>query len=417
MIDNTKVQLMQKMFYEAVNEAKPENLFEKIYENYFLNRFFRKVFVTGFGKASAAMASALEKNLSKDFCKEFYGKIIVPDGYSVECNKIDILLGSHPIPDKRSLLASQKILDETKNLTSDDLLVVLISGGGSSLFCLPHDGISLKQKQDINNQLLKSGASIKEINCVRKHLSKVKGGNLAKIAYPAECISLAISDVPGDLPSVIASGPTVSDETSCKNALEVVDKYHIKISNLIRSNLSSYKFETPFKDDKMLKSSSYHLLATPKKSLDAAAKLAKKSGFEPIILGDKLEGYSRELATWMSSKVIEFGKGKALISGGETTVIVRGNGIGGRNVEFLNALCLEGNFFALAADTDGVDGADNVAGAFITPDILSKSEKLGINPRKFLDNNDSHTFFKLIGNQIITGPTFTNVNDFRVILT
>ncbi len=417
MLENNKCKLMKDMFFEAVKVAKPENFISKEVNIIFNNKRFNNVFVSGFGKASGAMAKQLERVFPLENCSNFFGNVIVPTGYEKKCKHIEVVFGSHPVPSQNSILATKNIVEKAKTLGVNDLMIVLISGGGSSLFCMPHEDISLIQKQKITKQLLINGAPIDKMNCVRKHLSKVKGGNLASMAYPASTISLAISDVPGDSPSIIASGPTVADNSSSLDALEIIDNFNIDIPLKVRNLLLSGKSETPFSNNKKLEKSRFHLLAKPMKSLEAAAKLAKKHGFEPIILSDKLQGNSKDLAAWMSKKIKEYGEGKAIISGGETTVIVKGNGIGGRNVEFLNALCLEGNFFALAADTDGVDGMAEVAGAVITPDTVVRAKKIGLDPITILKNNNSHALFKFLGDQIITGPTYTNVNDFRVILT
>jgi hydroxypyruvate reductase len=304
-------------------------------------------------------------------------------------------------------------------------MLVLVSGGGSSLFCLPHEAITLQQKQKITSDLLAAGAPINQLNCVRKHLSAVKGGRLAVAAYPAVTLAFSISDVPGDDVTVIASGPTVADPTSAAQACGLLADYDIEIPATVEELLNSPACETPFADHPFLSRSEMHIVATPKKSLNAAADIAKEAGYQPLLLGDALEGPSRDLAAWMAEQARKVGPGKALISGGETTVKVSGSGYGGRNAEFAHALCLdlanESSFYALAADTDGIDGrtlpSGPVAGSMVKPDTLSRAAAQGLDAAAMLEDNDSHSFFTALGDAIVTGPTKTNVNDFRVVLT
>ncbi len=417
MSSQEKINLMKQMYHAAVQSAHPENFMAKAISDHLPANKTGRIFVTGFGKASAVMAKAFEDVMPEQMRQRLEGMIIVPDGHEEECRFIKICSAAHPVPDERGRKAAQQIMDIAKSLDEADLMVVLVSGGGSSLFCVPHETVGFTLKQDITQQLLKNGAPIDAMNCVRKHLSAGKGGQLAKAAYPAATCSFAISDVPGDSPSVIASGPTVGDDSTKEQALAILEKYQIKTPDQIRLFLGKDGHETPFSDDASLSKSLMHVVATPQKSLQAAAEIATQAGYTPLNLGDDLQGLSRDLAIEMAAKAQNALPRSALISGGETTVIVTGNGTGGRNAEFLHALSLQGQFYALAADTDGIDGGAAVAGAYITPDILDRAAELGVYSRAMLENNDSHSFFALLDTQIITGPTKTNVNDFRVILT
>ena len=417
MSSSEKIALMKHMFAAAVEAANPENFMADAVRQILQTPYEGKIFVTGFGKASAVMAHAFEAALPKAQQDRLEGMVIVPDGHGVSCQTIKIIEASHPVPDSRGLNAASQIMERAQKLQETDLMIVLISGGGSSLFCVPHPDLGFSEKQDITTQLLRNGAPIDAMNCVRKHLSAGKGGRLAVAAYPASTISLAISDVPGDDPCVIASGPTCADPTTATQALDILNRYDIQVSDRVLSLLNSPNCETPFAKDIGLSKSEMHILATPLKSLQAAAEIARMAGYNPVILGDSLEGESRILAAEMAEIARNSPEKTALISGGETTVIVKGSGTGGRNVEFIHALALEGYFYGLAADTDGIDGGAPVAGAYITPESCVKASALGLDPRAYLENNDSHSFFAAIDSQIITGPTKTNVNDFRVILT
>ncbi len=416
MSPDEKINLMKAMFDAAVQTAHPENFIAAAVAETLVAAPTGRIFVTGFGKASAVMASAFEAAAPTELRARLEGLVIVPDGHSSPCMQIEIIEAAHPVPDQRGLQAAAKILEAASHLGDNDLMVVLVSGGGSSLFCLPHPNISFQTKQDITGQLLKAGAPIDEMNCVRKHLSMVKGGQLASAAYPAKTLSFAISDVPGDDPAVIASGPTVGDDSTAQQAMDILMRYQIEVPEAVYAHLQSDACETPFSGDACLSKSEMQVLATPMKSLQAAAEVALKAGYNPVILGDALEGESCALAAEMAEIAKASPPQTALISGGETTVIVRGAGKGGRNAEFIHALALQGAFFGLAADTDGIDGAMAVAGAYITPDTLARAENLEIDAKARLEDNDSHGFFAALENQIITGPTKTNVNDFRVIL-
>ncbi|MGB0756490.1 MAG: glycerate kinase type-2 family protein [Candidatus Puniceispirillaceae bacterium] len=413
---------MTQMFLRAVDAAQPAQFMAQalpLLEADF-HRLARtdagRLVIGGFGKASAAMAQAFEQVIPPALLSRTEGLIIVPDGHEVDTSMVRVVSASHPVPDGRGRDAAAEMLAQAGRLGADDLLVMLISGGGSSLCCLPAEDISLSQKQALTSALLKAGANIAEMNIVRKHLSQIKGGRLAAAAYPAKTVSIGISDVPHDDISVIASGPTVADNSSCADALALIDHYRLEIPPAIRSALNTGALESIFAGDERLSHASYHLLATPQKSLEAAAEYARSRGYEPVILGDSLEGEARELAREMADIVSQASEGKAFISGGETTVTVTGTGVGGRNVEFIHALASMLPCYGLAADTDGIDGGAEIAGAYITPMTAQKADAAGLDMAAMLDNNDSHSLFARLDQQIITGPTLTNVNDFRVIL-
>jgi glycerate 2-kinase len=381
-----------------------------------------RTLVVGTGKASAAMAQALENNWNGPVS----GLIVTRYGHAVPCRQIEIVEAAHPVPDDAGTNGARRMLDMVKGLTSDDLVIALISGGGSALLSLPAQGISVEEKRAVNRALLKSGAPISEMNCVRKHLSAIKGGRLAAAAYPARVVSLVISDVPGDDLAAVGSGPTVADPTTFAQARAILAKYRIDAPPAVIRHLEQAVDETPKPGDPRLAGVETKLIASPQKSLEAAAAVARQHGITPLILGDSIEGEAREVGFVMAGIALQsrrFGQPLpapcVLISGGETTVTVRGNGAGGRNVEFLLALALKldgaANITALAADTDGVDGAREVAGAFIASDTLSRARAMGIDPWGSLSNNDGHGFFEKLGDQIITGPTLTNVNDFRAV--
>lgn len=382
-----------------------------------------RVIVIGAGKASAAMARALEDHWDGPL----EGLVITRYGYEVPCRRIDIVQAAHPVPDAAGLAATQRVLGRVAGLTADDLVIALISGGGSSLLVAPGDGLTLDDKRAVNAALLMSGASISEMNCVRRHLSAIKGGRLAAACHPARVLTLLISDVPGDNPTDIASGPTVADPTTCADALAIVARYRIDLPEAARALLASGAGESVKPGDPRLARAETRLITAPQMALEAAAQVARAAGFTPYILGDSLEGEARDLGKAMAGiarQVVVHGQPFqppcVLLSGGESTVTLRGTGRGGRNVEFLLALgvALEGlgGVHALAGDTDGVDGAEEIAGAFLAPDTLARAWAAGINPRASLDANDGHGFFQALGDSVITGPTRTNVNDFRAIV-
>ena len=382
-----------------------------------------RTIVVGAGKASAAMGLALERH----WPGELSGLIVTRYGHGAPCERIEVVEAAHPVPDEAGRAAAARILDLVGGLTEDDLVIALISGGGSALLTLPADGLSLADKQVINKALLRSGASIDEMNCVRKHLSRVKGGRLAAAAFPARTVSLLISDVPGDDPAVIASGPTVPDPTTTADARAILARYGIELPEAVCRHLHSASAETVKPGDPRLARAENRLIAAPQLSLEAAAEVARSAGVTPVLLGDALEGEAREVGKVMAGiahSVAAHGRPAAaptvLLSGGETTVTVRGDGRGGRNVEFLLglALALDGlpDAWAIAGDTDGIDGAEEVAGAIVTPDTLARARASGRDPRAVLANNDAHSLFEALGDQVITGPTLTNVNDFRAVL-
>lgn len=382
-----------------------------------------RTIVVGAGKASAAMGLALERHWPGDLS----GLIVTRYGHGAPCTRIEVVEAAHPVPDEAGRAAAARILGLVGGLGEDDLVLALISGGGSALLTLPPEGLTLADKQEINRALLRSGASIDEMNCVRKHLSRIKGGRLAAAAWPARTVSLLISDVPGDDPAVIASGPTVPDPTTAADATAILARYGIELPDAVRRHLASAAAETPKPGDPRLARAENRLIAAPQLSLEAAAKVAREAGVTPILLGDALEGEAREVGKVMAGiarSVAIHGCPAAapavLLSGGETTVTVRGEGKGGRNVEYLLGLAVAlggaSSIWAIAGDTDGIDGAEEVAGALVTPDTLARARTAGLNPRAMLAANDAHSLFAALGDQVITGPTLTNVNDFRAVL-
>ena len=355
------------------------------------------------------------------------GLVVTRYGYSVPCQHIQIVEAGHPVPDEAGLHAAKRVVQLVKGLTEDDLVLCLMSGGGSSLLPLPAAGLSLQDKQSISRELLRCGASISEINTVRRHLSAIKGGRLAAACFPASVLTLMISDVPGDDPVNIASGPTVGDPTRCLDALEVVRRYGIHLPPSALEHLESGQGESIKPDDPRLARADWRLIATPQQALEVAAQVARAAGLDAHILSDAMEGEARDVGKVLASVALQvanrdhpFRAPCVLLSGGETTVTVRGSGRGGRNVECLlsMALMLKGHprVYALAGDTDGVDGQEEVAGALLGPDSLARACTLGINPLQALENNDGHGFFGALGDAVVTGPTWTNVNDFRAIL-
>jgi hydroxypyruvate reductase len=379
--------------------------------------------VIGAGKASAAMARAVEDNWGG----ELSGLVVTRYGYGVPCRRIEIVEAAHPVPDAAGLAAAQRILEAVQNLRPEDLVLCLISGGASALLVRPLPGLTLEDKQAVNRALLTSGATIREMNCVRRHLSAIKGGRLAAACHPARVITLLISDVPGDNPVDIGSGPTVADPTTCADALAILERYAIQVAPNVLAVLESGRGESLKPGDPRLAGSEIRMIATPQMALEAAAEVASQAGVAAVILGDSIEGEARDVGKVMAGIARQVGThGQpcvapcVLLSGGETTVTVRGQGSGGRNVEFLLALAIaldaQQGVFAIAGDTDGVDGTAEVAGAYLSPDTLARARNQGINARSSLANNDGHGFFEAIGDAVVTGPTLTNVNDFRAVL-
>ena len=376
----------------------------------------------------------------------------LPDSLKGFKQRIEIIEAAHPVPDEAGLQASERMLTMLQGLTKDDLVLCLISGGGSALLTLPADGLTLADKQRINKALLRSGANISEMNCVRKHLSRIKGGRLAAACAPARVVTLTISDVPGDDPSIIASGPTVPDATTCTDALAILKRYDIAVPAAVLAQLESGALETPKPGDALFNGHEVHMTATPQQSLEAAAAAARAAGLKAYILSDEMEGESREvgkvhaaLARAAARGTGAFEKPCVILSGGETTVTVkplrdgaakgRGDarthpgcgaksevrpGRGGRAGEFCMGLALalqgQSGVCALAADTDGIDGLEDNAGAFVAPDTLARAAAQGMNVADHLDRNDAYGYFAALGDLLVTGPTYTNVNDFRALL-
>jgi hydroxypyruvate reductase len=382
-----------------------------------------RTLVVGAGKAAGAMARAVEDHWEAPL----EGLVVTRYGHAVPCSRIEVVEAAHPVPDQAGLDAARRILEKVQGLGADDLVLCLISGGGSALLSLPAPGITLEEKQAVNKALLRSGAAIDEMNCLRKHLSAIKGGRLAAAAAPARVVSLLISDVPGDDPAVIASGPTVPDPTSFADALAILEKYHIDAPAAVIAHLKAAAEETPKPGDPRFAACETRMIARPQDSLEAAAEAARRAGVTPVILGDSLEGEAREVAQVMAGiarQAARFGQPAAppavLLSGGETTVTLRGKGRGGRNAEFLLALtvALEGaaGIHALACDTDGIDGSEDNAGAVSAPDSLTRAAAAGLDAKAMLADNDGYGFFAGLGDLVVTGPTLTNVNDFRAVL-
>jgi glycerate 2-kinase len=414
----TPEKLLKAMFQAAVEAAMPSICVPA----HLPERPKGRTVIIGAGKASGAMARALEDAWDGPL----EGLVVTRYGYRVPTTRLEVVEAAHPVPDAAGRKAAERIFKLVQGLTQDDLVLCLISGGGSALLALPPDGLTLEDKQAINKALLKSGATIAEMNIVRKHLSAIKGGRLAAAAAPARVVALMISDVPGDDPSIIASGPTVADPSTNEDALAIIEKYGIEVPYAVRMRLR-HADETPKPGDKRLERVENIMIATPQASLEAAAEVARKAGVTPVILGDSIEGESRDVAlvhAGIARQCALRGQPEmppcVLISGGETTITLKGKGKGGRNTEFLLALAiaLDGrpNIYALAGDTDGIDGSEDNAGALIYPDTLKRAAKAGINAKAMLADNDPWTFFKAIGNLLVTGPTLTNVNDFRAVL-
>jgi len=395
-----------------------------------------RTLVLGAGKAGGAMAAAVEAAWPPD--ASLSGLVVtrydyVPPAFAALQRdgraRIEVVEAAHPVPDEAGRRAAERILAlAASGLTADDLVLCLVSGGASSLLALPAPGVTLEEKQAINRALLRSGAAIDEMNCVRKHLSAIKGGRLGARCAPAKVVTLVVSDVPGDAPEVIGSGPTVPDRTTCADALAILSRYGIEIGAQARAGLESGSFETPKPGDARFAGHAVHVVATPHQALRAAADRARALGIAAHVLSDEMEGESREvgkvhaaLARSVGRRGEPFARPCVILSGGETTVTLKAaGGRGGRATEFLlgAALALQGEpgVWALAADTDGIDGVEDNAGALVTPDTLARAKAQGLNARELLDRHDAYTFFERLGDLVMTGPTFTNVNDFRALL-
>ena len=437
-----ELQILRRLFDCAVSAALPS----KALQNFLPTPPKGRTLVLGAGKAAASMALALNELWPQS--ASLSGLVVtryghIPTHSSEQRCRIEMIEAAHPVPDAAGVEASKRILALTQGLTKDDLVICLISGGGSSLLTLPVEGLSLEDKRALNQALLKSGANIHEMNCVRKHLSQIKGGRLGLACAPAKLVCLAISDVPGDDPSVIASGPTVPDPSTCADALALLRKYKVELPKPINDALEAGRFESPKAGNAFDHCESFKLIATPMESLKAAANLATSMGLNAYILSDDMEGESADVAKVHASMArqaafhidnplgAQFCAFKApcvILSGGETTVSIPKaqkntdlrEGRGGRAGEFCLSLAKEldahPRIWALAADTDGIDGVEHNAGAWVSPNTKTKANKLGLNILNYLNRHDAFTFFEAIGDLVITGPTFTNVNDFRAIL-
>ena len=418
---------LRSLFDAAVAAAQPANT---LADHLPIPAADRNV-VVGAGKASAAMAAALEEAWRarghEDAHGPLEGLVVVPYGYGVPTHSIRVVEAGHPVPNAAGRDAAREIAALASGLGEGDQLIALVSGGGSALLVSPIDGVTLEEKRTVNAALLKSGAAIGEMNAVRKHLSRVKGGRLAALAYPARTTALLVSDVPNDDPATIASGPTVADMSTLADARAVLARYGVAPPTSVTAALNDPANETLGPGDERLARSEHAIIAAPQASLEAAAALAGSCGIAPMILGDSIEGEAREVGRVLAGiarQVRRHGQPApspcVLLSGGETTVTVRGDGRGGRNVECLLGLAqaLDGaaDIFALCADTDGVDGAEPVAGALVMPDTPARAEAQGLSIADALARNDGHGFFEALEDQVVTGPTRTNVNDFRAVL-
>jgi len=386
-----------------------------------------RVVVVGAGKASASMAAIFEDLWARERGTAISGIVVTRYGYDVPCHSIEIVQAAHPVPDEASVIAATRILEAVRDLGPDDLVVALISGGGSSLLTAPVEGVSLGDVQATHQLLLRAGVPIGAMNAVRKHLSVIAGGRLAVACHPAKIVSFIVSDVPGDDLATIASGPTIGDPSTFADARAVISAYGLDVPLSVASHLARGVNETIKPDDTRLRGHEHFIVASAQTSLRAAAEAARAQGIMPLILGDALEGEARELGVVMAGIARQCAlydqpaqRPCVLLSGGETHVTVRGDGRGGRNVEFLLAMAIKlagaQNIYALACDTDGVDGLEEVAGAWCGPDVLLRARAAGLDAQDFLNRNDAHRFFAHLNTQIITGPTRTNVNDFRAVL-
>jgi hydroxypyruvate reductase len=413
-------QLLLDLYNAAISAVHPRTLLTEFLPQPPTNG---KTIVIGAGKGAAAMAQAVELNWKGPLS----GLVVTRYGHGADTEHIEVVEASHPVPDEAGQKAAARMLDLVGGLTENDLVLCLISGGGSALLALPAAGITLAEKQALSKALLRSGATIGEMNCVRKHLSAIKGGRLALACGKARVVTLLISDVPGDDPRVIASGPTLQDATTSAEALAILRKYAIDIPQSVHAHLESAASETPKPGDARFAGHSHHIIATAQDALEAAAAAARERGITPYILSDGIEGEARDIGIMhaaMARQVVmrnqPFARPCVILSGGETTVTVRGTGRGGRNVEFLLslAIALDGTpgVHAIACDTDGIDGSEDNAGALYAPDTLARAETKGVSAKAHLANNDGYSFYSALDDLVVSGPTRTNVNDFRAIL-
>jgi glycerate 2-kinase len=382
-----------------------------------------RTIVIGAGKGSAQMAAAFEKAWDGPI----EGLVVTRYGYAAPCERIEVIEAAHPVPDEAGLAASKRLLEKVSGLTADDLVVALISGGGSALLPSPAPGLALADEIALNEALLASGAPIAAMNTIRKHISTIKGGRLAAAAYPAKVVSLVVSDIPGDDPALVASGPTIPGEGSRADALNFVRSFGMKLPDAVMAHLNSPEADAPTRDDPRFAGNEVHLIASAAVSLEAAAAEAKRQGVDAVILSDSIEGEAREvgsvhgaLAREVASRNRPFHKPVVILSGGETTVTLRAKGKGGRNSEFLLAFAIGINGFAgvhaLAADTDGIDGSENNAGAFADGSTVARMRAAGVDAKAMLAGNNAWTAFRAVGDLFVPGPTGTNVNDLRAIL-
>lgn len=412
--------LLRQFFQTAISAAQPSIVIQRHLPPPPRGRLV----IVGYGKASAAMASAAESAYSSHADVE--GLVIVPYGHRVHCERVEIVEAAHPVPDRAGLEATSRLLELVRPLSEEDLVLALVSGGGSALLVQPLPGISLDQKRSVTQALLASGAPISEMNLVRTHLSTTKGGGVAAAAYPAPVVALIISDVPGDDPAMIASGPTVPPRGTSQDALDVLERRGIELPADVHQAIMNCSGRELVSAERLQRATNV-VIAAPQLSLEAAAKQAAEHGLTPLILGDAIEGESREVGRVLAAVAKQVAlhdqpvrRPSVLLSGGETTVTLTGSGQGGPNTELLlaMAIALDGHsgITALACDTDGIDGAAQVAGAVITPYTLERATRMGLDPPQFLTENNAHAFFEALGDQVITGPTLTNVNDFRAVL-
>ena len=415
--------LLERMFFAAVDSVRAERCVPPALPEPAGGR----TVVVGAGKAAAAMAGAVERTWRERGHPAPEGVVVTRYGHAAACRHIEVIEAAHPVPDAAGREAAERILVLAEGLGADDLLLCLVSGGGSALLAAPAPGVALDEKQAVNRALLASGANIAEMNTVRKHLSRIKGGRLAAASHPARCHAVLVSDVPGDDPATIASGPTVADPTTVADAREVAERYRVPLPASVEAWWENAEAASPKPGDPSLARSTTEVVANAQQALEAAAEVARQAGFEALILGDAIEGEAREVALVHAGVARQARRWAqparppcVLLSGGETTVTVRGGGRGGRNAEFLLALASAlddlPDVFALAADTDGIDGTESNAGAAYRPGLMAQARVRGLDPRAALLANDGYGFFAALGALVETGPTLTNVNDFRAVL-
>lgn len=421
--ESQAIGFLRQMFEHALTAVKPAQCMPQALQQIvtaYGTKLPARTIVIGAGKAAAAMAQTMEQH----WPTPVQGMVITRYGHVVPCQHIEVIEAAHPVPDAAGYEAAQRLLATVRDLSADDLVICLLSGGGSALMSLPAPCLSLEQKREINRALLRSGATIHDMNCVRKHLSAIKGGRLALTCAPARVISLMISDVAGDDATIIASGPTLIDSSSSADALAILRTHHITVPAAVEAYLQSPESETPKQFPAYLRSD-YVLLACAQTALNAAATWGRAQGMDVHVLSDRLQGEAKELGRQHAQLARSFAardlqKPQLLLSGGETTVQVKGQGRGGRNTEYLLSLCIglqaHPQIYALAADTDGIDGSEDNAGAWITPNSMLLAHHAGLNANEILAANDAYRFFETVSSLLVTGPTLTNVNDFRAIL-